>query len=684
MTATRSSKWTLLTVVLIGIFVVPATALVAPTPAEAPDASIAPKRSRPEKHSVKYSGVCKSPECMNLAHQLHDWRNISVDPCENFFEATCGKHSGFYDSRVSKKTIKVAQFLDDFLKTPQPSLSPSKSGKVMKQFYDLCEKWKVMNETEQREEQSKAISDMIKKWGPIPMFDKNWKESDFDLNELLMRSASFGILDLALFMVDIEDDNRILLNYDYVLKSNDFENYRTEALRKKNRVDPNVIQDDYNKLVKLSKYLYMNIEFYSDSVGVPLPQLQAKVPSLNFEKILKRLFQEKRQDEVWENIKDRITGSHIPYFFHNYTSLEETLQHTSNRTLANYIGIHFMNSIRSTVGLEFRSDRCAAEVAEKLPLASHINFALNRFDKKNIQLASEMVEDIQKSVVETIEKSTWLNESTKTKAIRKVKTMKKVIAYPKELENPAELDVFFDSLDLSETNSFVVAKRAVGRFQIQQKMNYISKLLPYFPKLEYANGKGYYDPVSNLLTVRAELLDVSLFDSTFPKYAKIARIGEEIGHEIGRALDPINRKLDRNGEWFTPEDATEYDRRAQCLIDQYTNYDDPYFEYLNGKSTIRELTADLIGINASWKTYEKVDFSKEPSVFGFEDAKPRKFFFQLTAVNFCKAKGDYLFDGHPIPSFRVNGIFSNMKEFSEAFKCPVGSPMNPVKKCELF
>ena len=171
--------------------------------------------------------------------------------------------------------------------------------------------------------------------------------------------------------------------------------YFQEALRnKENRVDPNMIQDDYNKLVKLSKYLYMvsesycmkdkilffqNIEFYSDSVGVPLPQLQAKVPSLNFEKILKRLFQEKRQDEVWKNIEDRITGSHIPYFFHNYTSvriatktllsnifqLEETLQHTSNRTLANYIGIHFMDSIRRTVGLEFRSDRCAAVCSQQ-------------------------------------------------------------------------------------------------------------------------------------------------------------------------------------------------------------------------------------------------------------------------------------------------------------------------------
>ncbi|CAL2031872.1 unnamed protein product [Caenorhabditis brenneri] len=39
---------------------------------------------------------------------------------------------------------------------------------------------------------------------------------------------------------------------------------------------------------------------------------------------------------------------------------------------------------------------------------------------------------------------------------------------------------------------------------------------------------------------------------------------------------------------------------------------------------------------------------------------------------------------HPTNSFRINGIFSNLKSFAEAFNCPVGSPMNPEKKCELL
>ncbi|KAK2162480.1 hypothetical protein NP493_1520g00051 [Ridgeia piscesae] len=41
-------------------------------------------------------------------------------------------------------------------------------------------------------------------------------------------------------------------------------------------------------------------------------------------------------------------------------------------------------------------------------------------------------------------------------------------------------------------------------------------------------------------------------------------------------------------------------------------------------------------------------------------------------------------DPHSLRKFRVIGSVSNSEEFGQAFKCPVGSKMNPAKKCAVW
>lgn len=39
---------------------------------------------------------------------------------------------------------------------------------------------------------------------------------------------------------------------------------------------------------------------------------------------------------------------------------------------------------------------------------------------------------------------------------------------------------------------------------------------------------------------------------------------------------------------------------------------------------------------------------------------------------------------HPPGKYRLIGTISNFEDFAKVFKCPIGSPMNPEKKCLVW
>ena len=71
-------------------------------------------------------------------------------------------------------------------------------------------------------------------------------------------------------------------------------------------------------------------------------------------------------------------------------------------------------------------------------------------------------------------------------------------------------------------------------------------------------------------------------------------------------------------------------------------------------------------------------------------ATEHRLFFTAFAQNWCEndrqdiAIDSLESDEHSPAKYRVLGVLSNFKPFSQAFNCPVGTAMNPRKKCELW
>jgi neprilysin len=172
-------------------------------------------------------------------------------------------------------------------------------------------------------------------------------------------------------------------------------------------------------------------------------------------------------------------------------------------------------------------------------------------------------------------------------------------------------------------------------------------------------------------------------------------IGAIIGHEITHGFDDQGRQFDSNGnlvDWWEKATADAYVEKSQCIIDQYGNFTEPLTELnLNGINTQGENIADNGGIKEAYYAYNK--YVKK---HGSEKELPglnytiNQLFWISSAQTWCAAfrpeamKKRILTGVHSPNQFRVLGPFANMKEFSNDFQCASGSPMNPVKKCEIW
>lgn len=117
-----------------------------------------------------------------------------------------------------------------------------------------------------------------------------------------------------------------------------------------------------------------------------------------------------------------------------------------------------------------------------------------------------------------------------------------------------------------------------------------------------------------------------------------------------------------------------------------------YFLQLNGVNTQGENIADNGGIKQAYKAYNRwvKRYGTEKRLPGLQDFTPQQMFWMSAATTWCSKyrpetlKLRIITGQHSPGQFRVLGPLSNRPEFAADFKCPSGSTMNPVQKCQVW
>merc|ERR1711872_770707 len=291
-----------------------------------------------------------------------------------------------------------------------------------------------------------------------------------------------------------------------------------------------------------------------------------------------------------------------------------------------------------------------------------------------------------------------MDEDTKRQARVKAQGMVEHIGYPSELLDQSKLEDLYAGLELSP-NAYLGNALNMTVFGT----NYaFSKLREKVNKTDWVrHGRpavvnAFYSPLENSIQFPAGILQGIFFSSDRPKYMNYGAIGWVIGHEITHGFDDQGRQFDAEGnlkQWWEPATETNYLDKAQCIIWQYGNYTaQPIGINLNGVNTQGENIADNGGIKEAYLAYSRwaERNPKEPQLPGFLKYSPKQMFWISAGNTWCSKYRAFALErrirtgAHSPGPFRVKGPFSNTPQFAQDFNCPVGSGMNPVKKCEVW
>jgi putative endopeptidase len=332
--------------------------------------------------------------------------------------------------------------------------------------------------------------------------------------------------------------------------------------------------------------------------------------------------------------------------------------------------------------------RCIQEEDRDIGQALGQAYVARAFPPESKERVQEMVNALKVALGQEIDSMDWMSPETKKQARVKLAGQIDKIGYPDHWRD-------YSALEIRPDNHLANVQRAAA-FELDRQLKKIGKPVD---RTEWGmtppTVNAYEDPQTNTINFPAGILQPPFFDPAKDDSVNYAAAGAVIGHETIHGYDDQGRKFDENGnlrDWWTTNDAKAYEKRGDCIAEEYTEFVPEAGVQQNGRLTQGENTADNGGIHLALSALNADLKGKGQSLDakGEDGLTALQRFFLSYANIWCSnlrpelMRTILLTNPHPLDRYRVNDVVSNMPEFAKAFGCHKGQAMVRENACRVW
>jgi putative endopeptidase len=271
-------------------------------------------------------------------------------------------------------------------------------------------------------------------------------------------------------------------------------------------------------------------------------------------------------------------------------------------------------------------------------------------------------------MAERIKSNTWMQDTTKAKALDKLNAIKVKIGYPDKWRS-------YDALAIENDSYYANIERA-SKFEKAYELAKIGKpvdqtLWQMFPQTVNA----YYERTINEICFPAGILQPPFFDMKADDAVNYGAIGVVIAHELTHGFDDQGSQYDKNGnlaQWWSETDAATFKQRTQILVDYFNNIEVLPNLRANGQFTLGENIADNGGVNIAYDAMQQAIAAGKvkPEMDKFTAAQ--RFFIAFAGVWANSIRDEEIIrrtktDPHSLGKWRVNATLAHVNAFYQAY-----------------